>query len=307
MGWSSDDESEQNTKTQNIMKTVFTSNEIAHIWAHKSASYGKSPGNLSFRGDVIYSYSTAMARHIEHKGKTGIIYNDTRYSVTTAKSQRRIRMAIHGENVFHVSGQPYNCELRFTGDELFAYYVQEAAKANAASIAPRIRQTTRDGHKAQASAYLEQAKRVAEFYGLRKKVDEKAIERLAQSKARAEKRERAAQEERVKVERARQVLSYEAWKRNEHFEYGFHASIFPVAFRVEGDELVSTLGARVPLQAARVAYRFAMSKRGQAWRENGEVCEVGHYHLNAINEHGIVAGCHRIAWAELERLASVLA
>lgn len=292
------------------MKTVFTSNEIAHIWAHKSAPHGKSPGNLSFRGDVIYSYSTAMARHIEHKGKTGIIYNATSYSVTTAKSQGRIWTAIRhneGNPVFRVSGQPYNCELRFTGDELFQYYVEQAAKANAASFAPRIRQTTRDSHRAMASNYTEDAKRVAEFYGLRKKVDEKAIERLAASKARAEKRERIAKEKRDAQERKEQNESYEAWKMGLEFSHGFHASLFPVAFRVEGDELVSTLGARVPLQAARVAYRFAMSKRGQAWRENGETCEVGHYRLNAINEHGIVAGCHRIAWAELERLAPVLA
>lgn len=289
------------------MKSVFTSNEIAHVWAHKSASYGKSPGNLSFRGDVIYSYSTAMARHIEHKGKTAVIYNATSYSVTTAKAQGRIRSAIHGEHVFHVTGQPYGTKLRFTGNELFAFYLDCAAKQEKAALLPRIRQTTRDSHKAQAASFLEDAKRVAEFYGLRKKVDSKAVERLAKAKARAEKREREAQEERLKVERARQVLSYEAWKRNEHFEYGFHASIFPVAFRVEGDELVSTLGARVPLHAARVAYRFAMSKRGQVWRENGETCLVGMYRLNAINEHGIVAGCHRITWAELERLAPVLA
>jgi len=63
----------------------------------------------------------------------------------------------------------------------------------------------------------------------------------------------------------------------------------------------------VPLQAARVAYRFATSKRAQGWHENGETCPVGHYRLNAINAQGIVAGCHRIAWSEIERLAPVLA
>lgn len=290
------------------MKTTFTSQEIAHVWAHKAAPHGKSPGAVSFDGDVIFSYRTAMARHIEHKGKRAIILNVSSYSVSTSKHQGRINSAVHGLGipVFRVGGQGMGASLRFTGDELFKYYVEQAAKQEAQSRLPRIRQTTHDSHKAQAANYLEDARGVASFYGLRKKVDQNAITRLATAKVRAEKRERLARENRDAGERAKQLDSYEAWKRNEQFEYGFHASLFPVAFRVEGDELVSTLGARVPLHAARVAYRFAMSKRGQAWRENGEVCEVGHYRLNAINEQGIVAGCHRIAWAELERLAPVL-
>lgn len=299
----------QQTEKQNIMKTVFKSDEIAHIWAHKSAPHGKSPSNVSFSGDVIYSYSTAMGRHIEHKGKSAIIYNATSYSNTTAKMQGRLWSAIPSSAlVFRVSGQGYGASLRFSAKELFAYYLECAAKQEAAALLPRIRQTTRDSHKAQAASYLEQAKAVAEFYGLRKKVDEKAVERLAASKARAEKRERIAREKREAQERLEQEANYESWKRGIEWkdEY-FDARLFPVAFRVEGDELVSTLGARVPLQAARVAYRFAMSKRGQEWRENGETCPVGHYRLNAINEHGIVAGCHRITWAELERLASILA
>lgn len=292
------------------MKTVFTSQEIAHVWAHQSAPHGKSPGNCSFNGNVIYSYSTAMARHIEHKGKRAIIRNDTSYSNSTARVQHRIRMAISDcALVFPVTGQGYNVDLRFSPNELFTYYIESAAKQETQSRLPRIKQTTRDSHKAQAARYLEQAKAVVAFYGLRKKVDEHAIQRLATAKARAEKRERIAREKREAKEHAEQEGAYDYWKRGgnpaDHGIY-LNARLFPVAFRVEGDELVSTLGARVPLRAAQVAYRFAMSKRGQEWRENGEVCEVGHYRLNAINAQGIVAGCHRITWAELERLAPVL-
>lgn len=304
------------------MKTIFKFTEIAHIWAHKSAPSGKSPGAVSFDGDVIYSYRTAMARHVEHKGKAAIVFNVTTYSVSTSKHQGRIHMAINGLDVpvFRVDGQDYESQLHFgaSGVALFEHFIQKAAQCLKDSQQPRIRPHTVEAHKGRAAHNLEQARAVAAFYGLRKKVDEKAIERLATAKARAEKRERIAREKREKEERAEQEANYEAWKRGEKpapdWSSYFNASLFPVAFRVERGnvegcepELVSTLGARVPLQAARVAYRFAMSKRGQAWRENGETYEVGHYRLNAINEHGIVAGCHRIAWAELERLASVLA
>ena len=39
------------------------------------------------------------------------------------------------------------------------------------------------------------------------------------------------------------------------------------------------------------------------WRRNGESCLVGVYQLDAITNQGIVAGCHRIAWEEVERFA----
>lgn len=297
------------------MKTVFTSHEIAHVWANQSAPYGKSPGAVSFDGPVIRSYATAMARHIEHKGKRAIVLNVASFSRSTGKHQSRIRSAIFGHDlpVFRVDDNTYGTDLRFTGDELFTHYIEQSAKAEARALLPRIKQATRDSHKAQAAAFLEQAKAVAAFYGLRKKVDEKAVQRLATAKAKEEKRQEALRiqreieyREREAAETEKQRLAYEAWMRGEDFEYGFHASRFPIAFRVEGEDLVSTLGARVPLQAARLAYRFARSKRGQEWRENGETCEVGMYRLNAINEHGIVAGCHRITWAEIERLAPVL-
>jgi hypothetical protein len=63
-------------------------------------------------------------------------------------------------------------------------------------------------------------------------------------------------------------------------------------------------GARVPLGDAQKAYRFAclMLKRG-GWRRNGEQFKVGDYHLDAVNEQGIIAGCHRIDWQEAERFA----
>lgn len=290
------------------MKTTFTSHEIAHIWAHKSAPYGKSPGAVSFDGPVICSYSTAIARHIEHKGKPAIILNTTSYSVSTSKHQSRVWQAIGDVPTFEIGGMERGTSLSgVSGKELFAYAIKEAAEAAQRATKARVRKSW---HEAAQARWLSKAQEINTFFGLRRKVDSQAIERLRAASEASRKRAAAEQAKRDAAERAKQVDSYEAWKRGEDFDYGFHPSLFPIAFRVEirngEQELVSTLGARVPLRAAQVAYRFAMSKRGQDWRENGETCPVGHYRLNAINEHGIVAGCHRITWAELERLAPVL-
>lgn len=68
------------------MKTVFKSDEIAHIWANRGAPYGRSPGNLSFDGDAISSYATVIGRRIEHKGKTAFVLDRASFSVTTARA-----------------------------------------------------------------------------------------------------------------------------------------------------------------------------------------------------------------------------
>lgn len=294
------------------MKSHFTSHEIAHVWANQSAPHGKSPGAMSFNGPVILSYSTAMARHVEHKGKRAIVLNVASFSVSTSKHFGRIARAIHGHDVpvFRVDDNERGTDLRFTGQELFAHYIESAARAEKDALAQRIGQIAREACKGRAAGFLEQAQAVATFYGLRKKVDSKAVARLATAKARAEKRAAIEQAKRDAADKAEQEAAFEAWKSGlEGLEarfMNFNPRLFPVAFRVEGEDLVSTLGARVPLQAARVAYRFATSKRSQGWHRNGETHTVGMYHLDAINAQGIVAGCHRITWAEIERLAPVL-
>jgi hypothetical protein len=78
----------------------------------------------------------------------------------------------------------------------------------------------------------------------------------------------------------------------------------PTLCRREGEELVTSRGARVPMAAAERVYKFAQARRAAGWHRNGETCEVGHYSLDAVNAQGIVAGCHRISWEEIERFAN---
>ncbi len=284
------------------MKTHFTSAEIAHIWAHKSAPHGEAPSAMSFNSDGFYSYGTVIARHITHKGQPAVILNDTSYSVTTSKHQGRIRQAVSGRT-FHIGGLGMGEDLRqIGGKELFAYAIEQAARASKKLEKAR----NKDRYEADISRWLTEAQSVNEFFGLRRKVDTETINRLKVSTARAERKAKIAHEKRELAMRQEQEAGYENWKDSLDAIY-FNPNLFPVSFRVEGEELVSTLGARVPLHDARVAYRFATSKRAQGWHRNGETCPVGNYSLDAINEQGIVAGCHRITWDEITRLAPVLA
>jgi hypothetical protein len=81
--------------------------------------------------------------------------------------------------------------------------------------------------------------------------------------------------------------------------------------RIEGDgdgaELVTSQGARVPLSHAVKAFRFVklIRQSGGHWERNGRVVRVGHYQLDAIDPDGFKAGCHRINWPEIERVAKL--
>lgn len=77
---------------------------------------------------------------------------------------------------------------------------------------------------------------------------------------------------------------------------------------IVGGLLETSHGADVPLAHAVKAFRFVklVRERGETWRRNGRTIRVGHYQIDAIDAGGFTAGCHRINWGEIERLAREL-
>lgn len=73
-----------------------------------------------------------------------------------------------------------------------------------------------------------------------------------------------------------------------------------------GGSLQTSHGADVPLTHAVRAFRFLKLCRetGKAWDRNGRVIRVGHFTVDHVDADGsFKAGCHRINWPEVERLA----
>jgi hypothetical protein len=68
-------------------------------------------------------------------------------------------------------------------------------------------------------------------------------------------------------------------------------------------QIETSHGAVIPYEDGKRCFRFAMKMNDRGWKRNGEQFKVGPYHLDAINEFGIIAGCHRIEWAEILRFA----
>jgi hypothetical protein len=73
--------------------------------------------------------------------------------------------------------------------------------------------------------------------------------------------------------------------------------------RQKGDEMETSKGATVPLSDAKRAFAFVTAKRQTGWHANSETFSIGQFTLSAVNEQGVVAGCHRVTWDEINRFA----
>lgn len=87
------------------------------------------------------------------------------------------------------------------------------------------------------------------------------------------------------------------------------ARSLPVLLRVNGAEIETTLGARFPIEHGKLAWSFILKQRmkAEAWQRNGHSIHLGHFVIDRIEPDGSVrAGCHTVAWDEIERMARTL-
>ena len=159
----------------------------------------------------------------------------------------------------------------------------------------------RDWHVSRQAEWLDEARAIASFYGLRRKVDDKAVERLQARISR----------ERIRQEKIRQAQEAEREKRNQETIAAWlkGADVYmpyldKCYLRKVGNEMETSRGVKVPWKDAVRAFKFALRHK-DGWRTNGQACPIGNYRLDSINENGIIAGCHRVSWEEVERLAKL--
>jgi len=76
--------------------------------------------------------------------------------------------------------------------------------------------------------------------------------------------------------------------------------------RLNDGHVETTKGIRITELEAKLAFRFIAKHRAMGWKRNGEQFPIANYQLDSINEFGIVAGCHRITWDEINRFAMLM-
>jgi hypothetical protein len=88
-------------------KQVFKTEEIPHLWAHKTQESARnSQGNLFFEGDTIYSYGHhfPIARHVTNGKESAILLTVREFSVATSQHKHAVRLAIPKNiPIFHVA------------------------------------------------------------------------------------------------------------------------------------------------------------------------------------------------------------
>lgn len=135
------------------------------------------------------------------------------------------------------------------------------------------------------------------------------VEREKREAAEREAREREAKRYAEAADIRRAWLAGESDRTRDPVS-GYHISdeTGGALIRANGERLETSHGAEVPLEHAIKAFRFVklVRERGETWRRNGRTIRVGHYQIDCIDSGGFNAGCHRINWPEIERLAREL-
>lgn len=280
------------------MKTRFSNREVAHVWASQQQANGRS-GNIFFEGPSIYSYGHhfEMARFVTPPatGVPEIVLVTTRsYSVTTASHLSRVKQAISHLTSFTVPS--------FTDHaENLAYLIAEAQKlidsAKRARSSWKIERVLEDFSTDHIRHY-------AKLFGLPlsdpPRVDTELVAQLTEKLNQCRVREHEAQEKKDAKRQAQRDLrikeeaaKLEAWKRGESLGWHNFAS---TALRINGNDIETTHGARVPLEAAKQFYtalRTGMNLTG---------IRVGMYTIQSVTAEVAVIGCHEIPMAEIERI-----
>ena len=78
------------------VKSVFTNDMVAHVWAQRSQTFGRSNnGNLYFQGDSLYSYGShfLVAKFLPIGDSVIVLHNSDSYGTTTSGHQSDARRA----------------------------------------------------------------------------------------------------------------------------------------------------------------------------------------------------------------------
>jgi hypothetical protein len=307
---------------QKRKKYVFDTGEIPHLWAHRTQDEARNrQGNLYFTGDTIYSYGShfLIARHVTNDAdERAVLFTTSTYSVTTASHCSAVRSAIpSGICVFHV---PNVCPGRYSGSDL----TTDDHADNVADYAERIERHVLSSARARSSyaktwnnqraGHLrDESFAYCAFFGLPvpsvpevPEIDSDALAaiRKREAKRAAEKAEQTKRERAEALVRQQELIT--KWRAG---QYSGCIYDVPAMLRIDGNEVVTSRGARFPVSHTKRALAFVRKIREsqKAYVRNGHTIHLGPYALDRIESNGTVtAGRHVVSWQEIDRIAPAL-
>ncbi|RWI06833.1 MAG: hypothetical protein EOQ89_03630 [Mesorhizobium sp.] len=276
-----------------------THNEVAHAWANQTGKNRKGH-HMFYEGDTIYSYGYhfPIARRILTSEGIVVLMTTRKYSVSTAKHITYTWRASHHLKMFHVPMVRDNPNSAFNVQDYISRIVDSLEKAKRARVYAQH-------YLDQAQALIEEVKdyiRIFEVPGYEHMVWEP--DAIVAGAREAAARQYAREQEAIAKRQAEAKRRYreEVWPWVKNWLRGstigtqgrLHTTR-PLP-RIEGDKVVTTWGASVPLTTAKRLYWLAVQCRRQ---HKGYVPHdtmmVGDFALRHIKKNGdIVVGCHDI-------------
>jgi len=294
------------------MKTVFNTDMVAHVWAQQEQGTGRNAqGNFYFRDSTIYSYGAhfPIARFVTNaKGKRAVLFTEDTYSNTTAGHKRAARQAIPpGVPVYYVPRVADVLSPSDTRDKL------RAKLERLYGLAVRAKSRVEWAQKAYHDD-LENANALAQFMGWGWRIKSQGFIPEAIAKA----KEAAAKEVKRKAKEtaARNKACAEAtrvaiveWRNGER--YSIPGYVGPVLLRLtpDGQTVQTSKGAEVPAEHARRVWKLVdqCKKESSVFELKYHTERIGAFTVDRIDADGTLhAGCHTIAYSEMEAFSAVL-
>lgn len=324
-----------------MTKHVVSSDQVAHLWAHRAQEWARNGSqSMSFQGELIFSYATPIGRLVRDAlGRDVALFTAHKYSATTSSRHMHAMTgaARHLPNFTvpffgihrrgrHGPDSPDMAEAHAGNQHyLAAQYAEHVARMLRALSRPYSYEWLHglaDTAKEYASEFnlpapvFDTAADIAKIEARHDRLDAKRAAPGYDEKKRAEREKREARAE-AKRARERELAAADAatrlaaWRNGERVYIGYSERGAYAALRLtrDGRDVETSHGAKVPAADARRAVVFIADKRRRAvaWARNGETFPVGNFQLDRVTERGdVIAGCHRIEWAEVVRLSAAL-
>jgi hypothetical protein len=307
-------------------RQVYPRDQVIHIWAHQSQEHARSGSNVSFDGKLLYSYSTVIAQiETDQDGQTWAFLSSESLTPTTSKHVGTSRQATRHLNRFFTPAFAIWSRYGRTIKEMIEPAIKQAIDDLKEAFAPRKRATTKADAISRYNSRCESIREVIAAFGIENTTplpevdpeltakwveDAKVYDKIRQeqNKARKEREEREAAEQRAKDQK-----QVERWLTAGE-------GYFPRSFKkyhedqitIKGDIVTTSQGAEAPLDHVIKALEFYMKRAhtGQddghgaflPYHTNGHKIALGHFTLDSIDEQGNVkAGCHYFTAQEIAR------
>lgn len=294
------------------MKTVFSNRMTPHVWAQQSQSEGRNSNDtLFFEGATIYSYNRGFP--IATFRKEGLFFTSRTYSATTARHVSLARQAVNTCDITFFIANPL-ADTRRAHEENYRAIMEEC-KALLSKL-PNARQ--------RKQKYIEAAQRyAASAYAYSKlfKLGHRAFEINETTLTKITEVERKAYIKRQKIIATRQeeqereaLLKMESWQRFELARAPYVPS-GKVFMRVDLAKSVieTSQGATFPTGDAIIAFKqIALVRKHKLELDpctfrGGSYAKLGHFRIDKVTPEGnVTAGCHFVAWDQIEYCAKIL-